>query len=69
MNRFTAGITALVLFAPFGAMVHADCPADLDGSGGVGGSDIGLLLAQWGKGSGSADLNGDGRVDGADIGA
>ncbi|MHC4246993.1 MAG: hypothetical protein ACYSUU_09350, partial [Planctomycetota bacterium] len=62
-------LAALALFASLGATTHGDCPADLDGSGQVGGSDIGLLLAQWGKGSGSADLNGDGRVDGADIGA
>ena len=71
-SSITERIAALTLFAALGATVqtvHGDCPADLDGSGGVGGSDIGLLLAQWGKGSGSADLNGDGRVDGADIGA
>ena len=35
----------------------------------MGGSDIGLLLAQWGPGSGSADLNEDGLVSGADLGA
>ena len=50
-------------------LAFGDCPADLDGSGEVGGSDIGLLLAQWGPGSGSADLNEDGLVSGADLGA
>ena len=63
------GLAILVLFAPLGTIAQADCPADLDGSGEVGGSDIGLLLAQWGPGSGSADLNEDGLVSGADLGA
>ena len=40
---------------------------DLDGDGAVCGSDLGLLLAQWGA-SGSADLDGDGIVTGADLG-
>ena len=44
-----------------------DCPADLDGDGTVGGSDIGLLLVGWGQ-SGPADLDGDGIVGGSDIG-
>ena len=44
-----------------------ECPADLDGNGIVGGSDIGLLLADWGQ-SGPADLDGNGIVGGSDIG-
>ncbi|MFO0962709.1 MAG: hypothetical protein U0625_07345 [Phycisphaerales bacterium] len=40
---------------------------DLNGDGKVDGSDLGLLLAQWG-GTGAADLNGDGIVDGGDLG-
>jgi hypothetical protein len=43
-----------------------DCPGDLDGSGEVGGGDIGLLLAAWGGPDG--DLNGDGITNGADVG-
>lgn len=43
------------------------CPADLDGDGSVGGSDLGILLVAWGT-STTADLNGDGLVDGADLG-
>ena len=43
------------------------CPADFDGNGFVGGSDVGILLAGWG-GDGVADLNGDGIVNGADFG-
>ena len=45
------------------------CAADLDGDGSVSGSDLGLLLAQWGcSGSCSADLDDDGSVGGADLG-
>ena len=44
-----------------------ECPADLDGDGSVGGSDIGLLLVDWDQ-AGPADLDGDGIVGGSDIG-
>ena len=38
-------------------------------SGRVSGSDLGLLLGEWGQcGSCDADLNGDGTVSGADLG-
>jgi hypothetical protein len=44
-------------------------PADLNGDGVVNGSDVGLLLAEWGPCPGCpADLNGDGVVNGADFG-
>ena len=46
---------------------ESECPADLDGNGIVGGSDIGLLLVDWGQ-SGPADLDGNGIVGGSDIG-
>ncbi|HMN97239.1 MAG TPA: hypothetical protein PKC43_05270 [Phycisphaerales bacterium] len=39
---------------------------DLNGDGGVDGSDLGLLLQQWG-GPGSADFNGTGVVDEVDL--
>jgi hypothetical protein len=43
--------------------------ADLDADGRVSGSDLGLLLGEWGQcGSCDADLNGDGTVSGADLG-
>jgi hypothetical protein len=42
------------------------CPADLDGSGTVDGSDLGVLLSAWGSSSG--DTNGDGNTDGEDLG-
>ena len=45
------------------------CPADLDGDGVVSGSDIGLLLGDWGACGGCpSDLDGDGIVGGGDIG-
>ena len=47
--------------------VAAPCDADLDGDGLVGGSDLGVLLTQWG-GVGSADLDGNGVVNGGDFG-
>ena len=46
----------------------APCPADLDGDGFVGGSDLGLLLIEWGRADTAADLDGNGVVNGADIG-
>ncbi len=43
-------------------------PADLDGDGSVGPSDLALLLASWGPcGSCGADLDGDGSVGASDI--
>ena len=40
---------------------------DLDGDGRVCGSDLTVLLSQWGSGGGSADLDGDGFVGGPDL--
>lgn len=42
-------------------------PADLDGDGVVGSSDLGIILANWG-GSGVGDLDGDGVVGASDLG-
>ena len=46
------------------------CTGDFNGDGNVDGSDMGLLLSQWGPCSGECpgDLNNDGIVDGADFG-
>jgi len=41
------------------------CPADLDGDGAVGGTDLTVLLAAWG--SASADIDGDGNTSGTDL--
>ena len=45
----------------------ATCPADLDGDGAVGASDLATLLAAWG--TGGADLSGDGLTDAGDLAA
>lgn len=47
------------------------CPADFDGDGEVGGSDLGALFTAWGACSGDcpADFDGDGEVGGSDLGA
>lgn len=46
------------------------CPADLDGAGGVDGSDLAILLGGWGTECRGCplDLTGDGIVDAADLG-
>lgn len=43
------------------------CPADLDGNGEVGGSDLAVLLAAWGTDDPEADLTGNGTVGGEDL--
>lgn len=47
---------------------RAPCPADLDGNGQVGASDLAALLGAWGA-SGPADLDGDGQVGSSDLAA
>lgn len=53
-------------------LIGIDCtpnrPADLNGDGIVNGSDLAVMLSQWGT-SGSADITGDGTVGGADLAA
>jgi uncharacterized membrane protein len=45
------------------------CPADLDGDGSVGASDLGALLGAWGAcASCASDLDGDGAVGASDLG-
>ncbi|MCK4873833.1 MAG: hypothetical protein KAS72_14025, partial [Phycisphaerales bacterium] len=44
------------------------CPEDLDGDGYIGQSDLGILLAAYGLGSGG-DVDGDGDTDQGDLGA
>ena len=47
---------------------ECDCPADFDGSGNVGASDLAILLGSWGPCAGCpADFDGDGDVDAADL--
>ncbi len=53
------GIAELGVAAPL-------CPADFDQDGVVGGSDIAVILSNWG-GGGAGDLDGDGVVAGPDL--
>lgn len=54
--------------AVFLTNASATCPADLDGDGAVGSSDLAILLGAWGATSRSpADLNGSGNVDSSDL--
>ncbi|MFO0783493.1 MAG: protease pro-enzyme activation domain-containing protein [Phycisphaerales bacterium] len=61
------GWGAMKLDAFILTQVPPPCPADLNGSGTVDGTDLGILLSQWG-GDGTADLNNDNIVDGTDLG-
>ena len=45
-----------------------DCPGDLDDDLDVDGADLGILLGDWGSGSGRSDLDGNGSVSGSDLG-
>lgn len=47
----------------------ADCPADVDGSGGVDLADLNIVLANFGQTTDSGDTNDDGVVDLADLNA
>lgn len=59
--------TLTISFVTSGAACPSPCPADLDGNGSVGASDLGILLGAWGAG-GPADLDGNGTVGSADLG-
>ncbi len=50
-----------------GAFEFQACPADLDGSGEVGFSDLLAVLAAWGNKGGPEDLDGNGVVDFGDL--
>jgi DNA-binding beta-propeller fold protein YncE len=57
-NRLTLNIGVITVQG-------AACPADLDGSGSVGGADLAALLAGWG--TAAADLSGDAQTNGVDL--
>jgi hypothetical protein len=59
----TSGALSLTLSVTVTATGH---PADLDHDGTVGGSDLAILLSQWGS-AGSADFDGSGTVGGSDL--
>jgi hypothetical protein len=50
----------------FEFQVESTCPADFDGNGVVGTSDLLLLLSNWGQG-GVGDLDGSGAVGTPDL--
>jgi len=62
--RLCAGVAACLMALPATAQ---SCLGDLNGDRVVTGTDLGILLGQWGQG-GSGDLDGNGIVGGADIG-
>jgi hypothetical protein len=66
---FTNGCGSIAS-AAVSVMVASSCPADLNGDGIVTGSDLGILLGEWGTSGGSsgADLDGNGIVSGSDLG-
>jgi hypothetical protein len=45
------------------------CPADIDGNGSVGSSDLAALLNAWGTADPASDLDGSGSVGSADLAA
>lgn len=51
----------------FGYDCEAPRPADINGDGVVDGTDLTLILSQWGSAGPGGDLNGDGTVNGADL--
>lgn len=63
----TGGSFAHIGLVEMGASTPT-CPEDLDGSGTVDGTDLGLLLGDWGVFGSVADLDGNGTVDGTDLG-
>ena len=55
-------------FFDFAFVIAVPCPADLDGDGFVGASDLAILLGSWGPCDGCpADFDGDGDVNAADL--
>jgi alpha-tubulin suppressor-like RCC1 family protein len=50
------------------AVMSSARPGDLNGDGSVNGSDLGILLGDWGSSSTTSDLDGDGTVGGSDLG-
>jgi hypothetical protein len=58
----------LTINADLGALVYSGLyeTADIDGDGQVCGSDLALLLGNWG-GTGTGDLDGDGLISGSDL--
>ena len=56
--------------AVISSLPQPSCPADLNASRTIDGSDLGILISEWGlaRKAAPADLNSDGLVDGIDLG-
>ncbi len=67
-NVILAGLLASAFAVAAPASAQAPCIGDLNADRVVDGTDLGVLLGQWGS-AGSADLNMDGVVNGDDLGA
>lgn len=61
-NKLSGDITLITNLT----CLPATNPADLDGDGSVGGTDLAILIGAWG-GSGLGDINADGIVDAVDL--
>lgn len=61
-----AGKSAPVAMDSAAIVLTQPTPGDLNGDGSVNGSDLAILLGNWG-GSGEGDINGDGSVNGSDL--
>ena len=69
-NEYLVLDTCAITIPAAGASAGACCPADLDGDGTVGASDLSAMLSAWGAtGANPADLDGDGSVGAADLAA
>jgi 1,4-alpha-glucan branching enzyme len=65
------GFSGNFRIGPYAALIFSqNGPSrfDLNGDWSINGTDLGIVLAQWGS-DGSADFNDDGSVDGQDLGA
>lgn len=61
-----AAIRAAIVISPRLVCTNP-CPADFNGDGVVDGSDLAMLLGDWGLEGSAYDITGDGRLDGADL--
>ena len=67
--EFVTVQTCAITIPEAGGAAGSCCPADLDGDGAAGASDLALMLNAWGTANPAADLNDDGSVNGADLAA
>jgi len=59
-----------VILPAFASAASAQCSADINGDGSVGGGDLALVLSAWstdGQGQFDSDINNDGTVNGSDL--